>query len=120
MKKDVNIFILHILDNIEAIEKFTENFEVNSFIKDKKTAYATVRAIEIIGEAAKNVPQSFKKEHKDIEWKKIAGTRDKLIHEYFGINLKLCFKIVKEDMPDLKEKILKIIKELKISRLNYL
>ena len=120
MKKDVNIFILHIFDNINEIEKFTKNFEIDDFIKDKKTAYATVRALEIIGEAVKNIHQNFRKEHKEISWKNIAGTRDKLIHEYFGIDLKLCFKIVKKDIPDLKEKILKIIKELKISRLDYL
>lgn len=120
MKKDVNIFILHILDNINEVQKFTDGIGLEEFMKDKKTAYATVKAIEIIGEAVKNIPQSFKKEHKEIEWKKVAGTRDKLIHEYFGVDLKLCFRIVKEDIPDLKKKISKIIEELKISKLNYL
>src|SRR3989344_1787884 len=101
--KDVNIFLLHIFDNIKAIEKFTKDFEFADFIKDEKTIYAVIRAIEIIGEAVKNIPKDFREKHKKIEWKKIAGTRDKLIHEYFGVDLKLTFKIVKEDIPELKE-----------------
>lgn len=117
MKKDVNIFLLHILDNIKAIEKFTKNFEFDDFIKDEKTIYAVVRAIEIIGEAVKNIPKDFRNKHKEIEWKKIAGTRDKLIHEYFGVDLKLTFKIVKEDIPELKEKMAELLKELRINKL---
>jgi uncharacterized protein with HEPN domain len=117
MKKDVNIFLLHIFDNIKAIEKFTKNFEFDDFIKDEKTIYAVIRAIEIIGEAVKNIPMDFRLKHKEIEWKKIAGTRDKLIHEYFGVDLKLTFKIIKEDIPELKEKMVKLLRELKINRL---
>jgi len=117
MKKDVNIFVLHIFDNIKAIEKFTKNFEFDDFVKDEKTIYAVVRAIEIMGEAVKNIPMDFRDKHKEIEWKKIAGTRDKLIHEYFGVDLKLTFKIVKEDIPELKEKMLALLKELKITKL---
>jgi uncharacterized protein with HEPN domain len=120
MKKDVNIFILHILDNIKAVEKFTKGMDFESFKKDEKTVYATIRAMEIIGEAVKNIPREFKYKYKEIEWKRIAGTRDKLVHEYFGVNLELAFEIVKEDIPNLKEKILKIIKDLKINRLDYI
>lgn len=120
MKKDVKIFILHIADNITAIEKFTKNLSFGNFKKDEKTVYATVRAVEIIGEAVKNIPQSFRNKHKEIEWKKITGTRDKLIHEYFGVNLELTYKIVKEDIPELKQKISKIIKDLKINRIDYI
>jgi len=117
MKKDVNIFLLHIFDNIKAIEKFTKDFDYDDFIKDEKTIYAVVRAVEIMGEAVKNIPMEFRDKHKEIEWKKIAGTRDKLIHEYFGVDLKLTFKIVKEDIPELKEKMSRLLKELKISKL---
>ena len=67
--------------------------------------------IEIIGEAVKNLPESFKKKYPEVPWKEIAGTRDKLIHEYFGVDLKLTYKIAKENIPELKKNILKILKE---------
>ncbi len=76
-----------------------------------------MRALEIIGEAAKNIPQSFRNKHPDILWKEIAGTRDKLIHLYFGVNLDLIWKVVKEDIPQLKKQIQQILEaEKKISK----
>jgi len=117
MKKDPKIFILHIFDNIEAIERFTKDFEIDDFMKDEKTTYAVVRALEIIGEAVKNLPGEFRKKHKEIEWKEIAATRDVLIHEYFGIDKNLTRKIIKEDVPELKKKISKVLEELKVKKL---
>lgn len=73
---------------------------------------AIVRRLEIIGEAVKNIPANFKKNHPDIDWKRIAGMRDIIVHEYFGIDLKLIYKIATKNIPDLKEKIQKILKEL--------
>jgi uncharacterized protein with HEPN domain len=119
MKKNPKIFILHISDNIKIIEKFTKGMKLEDFLSDEKTNYAVIRALEIIGEAVKNIPKDFKDEHKDIKWKDIAGTRDKLIHDYFGVNNKIAFRIVKDDIPELKEKIEKIINESKINRLDF-
>lgn len=117
MKKDPSIFLFHILESIEAIESFTKGLDFESFRKDQKTNFATVRALEIIGEAVKNIPKDFRNKHKDVEWKKIAGTRDKLIHEYFGIDLKLAFKITQQEIPVLKENVSKILKEAKLKKL---
>ncbi|MCX6720190.1 MAG: DUF86 domain-containing protein, partial [Candidatus Staskawiczbacteria bacterium] len=72
---------------------------------------ATMRMIEIIGEAVKKLPENFKAKYPDVPWKEIAGTRDKLIHEYFGVDLELTYKIVKENIPELKKNITKILKE---------
>lgn len=111
MKKDIKIFLLHILESIERIENFAGEISTDEFLKSEIIQDAVMRRIEIIGEAVKNIPNSFRNKYSDIEWKKIAGTRDTLIHGYFGVDLRLTFKIVKKDIPDLKKKISKILKE---------
>jgi len=112
MKRDIKTFLLHILNSIEKIEDFTKDCSLEKFIESDIIQNATIRMIEIIGEAVKNIPENFKTKHTDVPWKEIAGTRDKLIHEYFGVDLKLTYKIVKENIPELKENIVKILKEL--------
>jgi len=73
---------------------------------------AVFRRLEIIGEAVKNLPQEFIDKYPEIPWKKIAGIRNILIHEYFGVNLERTWKVVKEDIFDLRNKILKVKKDL--------
>lgn len=111
MKKDIKIFLLHILESIERIEIFTKGISKDKFLKSEIIQDAVIRRIEIIGEAVKNIPYGFRDKYSDIEWKKIAGTRDNIVHGYFGIDLNLTFKIVKKDIPELKKKISKILKE---------
>ena len=113
MSKDTKIFIQHILENIERIESFSKTLSEDELFKDVLRQYAIIRAVELIGESAKNLPNSFKKEHPSIAWKKIIGTRDKVIHQYFGIDLKVIWEIVKKDIPKLKEEILNVLKEYK-------
>ncbi len=74
-----------------------------------------MRAIEIIGEAIKNIPSSIKSKHKEIPWRDAADMRNKLIHEYFGVNLKVVWKFVERDVPELKKKMLELMKDLDIS-----
>lgn len=109
MRKDSLVFIKHIRDAIGLIENFTEGISKNSFIINKEKQYAVMRALEIIGEAAKNIPQPFRNKYEIIPWKEIAGTRDKLIHLYFGVNLDLIWKVVKEDIPTLNKQIKEIL-----------
>lgn len=71
-----------------------------------------IRALEVIGEAAKKIPTEIKKKYPQIPWKKMAGMRDKLIHEYFGVNIKVVWKTIKKDVPELKPKIEKMLKEI--------
>ncbi len=71
-------------------------------MEDENLRRSFVRSLEIIGEAVKNLPGEFKDEHQDIEWKKIAGMRDMLIHHYFGVNFKIVWDVVKNQVPDLK------------------
>jgi len=109
MKKDPLIFVQHILDSIEKIERFTKGVTKNKFLKDEKLQDAVVRRIEVIGEAVKNIPSIFRTKYPNIPWSNIAGMRDKLMHHYFGINLETIWNVVKENLPDLKKKILEII-----------
>ena len=80
------------------------------FAQDQKTIYAVVRAFEIIGEAAKKVPPSVRKRHAKVPWKQMAGMRDKLIHEYFGVNHQVLWKTAQEDIPPVLRLIGKVMK----------
>jgi uncharacterized protein with HEPN domain len=77
-----------------------------------KKQYAVLRGLEIIGEATKNLSRELKTKHREIPWREIAGMRDKLIHEYFGVNLELVWVTIKNELPELKNQILKILKEI--------
>lgn len=112
MKKDPRIFLEHILESIGDVEDYTRKSTVTSFIKDKKTQDAVLRKLGIIGEAAKNLPVDFKKQHTAIKWHEIAGMRNILIHEYFGIHLKIVWNSVKKDIPKLKKAIQKLLEEV--------
>lgn len=113
MKKDPKIFIEHILQSIEIIEGHVENKTKDDFLNSVLLQDAIIRRIEIIGEAAKNLPLDFKDKYSNIPWKTIAGMRDILIHKYFGIDLELTWEVVERDIPALKKQILRINEDLK-------
>lgn len=111
MKKDPSIFLEHILGSIEKIEAFSKNLSKEDLSKSELNQYAIIRAIEVIGEAAKNLPDSLKNKYSHIPWKEIVGTRDKIIHHYFGVDLDVIWDIIKGDLPKLKKEIKKILEE---------
>lgn len=110
-KKDNQIFVEHILDSIGAIEKFAEGITEKELASDRLRRSAIVREIEVIGEAAKHISNEFKTNHKEVPWKDIIGTRDKLIHHYFGVDLNIIWRIIKIFLPDLKNKLKEINKK---------
>ncbi len=111
-EKDDLAFIKHILESINAIENFSKNLSKEELISNRLKQSAIVREIEIIGEAVKNISKILKNKHGEIEWKNIAGTRDKIIHHYFGVDLNIVWAIIKRDIPTLKKKIEKIKKKI--------
>ena len=108
MKRDVGLFIEDVKDSINNIEKFSKGLTKDKFSKDILRQSAIIRQLEIIGEAVKNIPYSFREKYPKIPWKDIAGFRDILSHAYFGVNLDRVWNIIKNDLPKLKEKINKI------------
>ena len=86
--KDNSVYVKHILDAIRRIEEYTKGISEKEFMDKNMVNAAVIREIEIIGEATKMLEDDFKDEHPSIPWKKVAGMRDKLIHGYFGVDLK--------------------------------
>ena len=112
MRKNPEIFLRHILESIKEIENYTKRISKAGFSRDVKTQDAVVRRMEIIGEAVKNLPKDFKKKHPEISWQEIAGMRDMLIHEYFGIDFNIVWRTVKKDIPQLKKNTLELLKKV--------
>jgi uncharacterized protein with HEPN domain len=112
MKREIDLYINDILDNMENAEKFIGDMAFEEFSADMKTAYAVLRCIEIIGEASKNVPALVRRKYPAIPWKKMAGMRDKVIHFYFGVNYRRVWLVVRNDIPKIKPLMEEIRKEL--------
>jgi uncharacterized protein with HEPN domain len=111
-KREYGDYLQDILDSINDIEKFIGGMSFDEFTDDRKTLNAVVRSIEIIGEAAKKIPKTITRKYPGIPWKKMAGMRDKLIHEYFGVDLAILWKVAGEDIPRLKTELQAIFKTL--------
>jgi uncharacterized protein with HEPN domain len=111
-ERDPVDFLRDILDSIDKIGNFIEGLDFDEFAEDNKTLYAVIRALEIIGEATKNLPEPLKKNHPEVPWRKMTGTRDKVIHGYFGIDLEVVWSTIKEDIPSVKPLIEKILCEI--------
>jgi uncharacterized protein with HEPN domain len=106
-------YIEDLAEAIDTIEEFINNTSYEEFIRDKKTYYAVVRSLEIIGEATKNIPDSVRARYPGVPWKDMAGTRDKVIHHYFGVDLKVVWKTVTDDIPFIKPMIRGILNDIK-------
>ena len=100
--RDFQVYVEDIIEAIDSIEEYTEELTYERFVKDKKTVDAVVRNLEIIGEATKHVSQRIRKKYPSVPWRDMAGMRDRLIHGYFGVNLDVVWKTVKERLPIVK------------------
>ena len=112
MKREVGDYIEDIISAMGKAIDFVKNISYEEFTRDDKTVFAVVRALEIIGEAAKNIPDDIRKNYPLIPWKDMTGMRDKVIHEYFGVKLSIVWRAVKEEIPPLKPIFEKILRDL--------
>jgi len=111
--RDMRLYIQDILESIEAIEEYVQSTTEEQFYRNRQVQDAVLRRLEIIGEAVKNLDEDFRNRYQEIPWKKVAGLRDVLIHEYFGVSLKRVWRVIKIDLVDLKLQISRIWEELK-------
>lgn len=110
MQKEYKVYLDDIIESIKKIEKYTKGISYEEFARNDLVIDAVVRNLEIIGEAVKRLPTEIKRQHHNIEWKKVAGLRDILIHEYSGINIKIIWDVITNKIPSLKDTINEIIK----------
>lgn len=110
--KDVHVLLEDALERIQTIEEYTSGMNGRLFEEDRKTQDAVIRNLEVIGEIVKRVPDDFRVEHAHIPWKKIAGMRDKLIHDYLGVDIDAVWLVIEDSLPELKDDISEIIRNL--------
>lgn len=112
MKRDYRLYIDDILEAIGSIEGYVIELTFEEFIRDKRTVDAVIRNFEIIGEGAKHIPEKVRRRYTEVPWKAMAGMRDKLIHEYFGVMLDVVWETIKERLPEVKPLIENVLKEM--------
>ncbi|MFA5343632.1 MAG: DUF86 domain-containing protein [Kiritimatiellia bacterium] len=112
MIREYKDYLMDLIEAIDKIEQFAEAPAYEDFEKDEKTIFAVIRALEVMGEAAKKIPAGVRNQYKQVPWKQMAGMRDKLIHEYFGVNIRVIWKTVKEDIPLVKPIIEQMVRDM--------
>ena len=111
-KRPVGFLVEDIWEAVERVERYIGDITLKTFLEDSKTTDAVVRNLEIIGEAARRLPDDFKVKHSEVEWVKIVGLRHRIVHEYFGVDLDIVWQILKNDLPAFKEKLRSIREKL--------
>jgi uncharacterized protein with HEPN domain len=111
MPRDYRLYLDDILESCRKIRQFTEGMSFQEFERDVKTQDAVIRNFEVIGEAANRLPEGIRSLYHDIEWSKIIGFRNILIHQYFGVKLEAVWSAIEQKLPDLEEQTKELLGE---------
>ena len=109
MIKDDTVFLRHILDAINKIQEYTQGMDYEGFRASSLVQDGVIRQLEIIGEATKNLSQEIREKHPAIPWKDMTGMRDKLIHQYFGVDIAGVWDTAEQDIPAIKSNLMKLL-----------
>lgn len=109
--KDDQVYLNHILEALQKIELYVSKISYEEFLSEDLVLDAVVRELEIIGEASRKISEEYKNEHPQLPWSKMAGMRNKLIHEYFGVDKKIIWETCQTDLKDLKVVLLPLVTE---------
>ena len=104
------VFLRHVLSELEFLGKETRGLAFKAFMGDERLTRACARSLEVIGEAVKHLDAELTTQHPDIEWKKLAGLRDKIIHQYFGVNWDIVWDVIQTKLPGLKAQIEQLLR----------
>ena len=107
----VTDYLQDILDNAEKARRFVLGVNFEDFRADDQKFYAVVRALEVIGEAARHIPRQLRDKYPGVPWSKMTGMRDKVIHDYFGVDLEVLWKTVQQDLPAMQQAVAKMVEE---------
>ena len=108
-KREARLYLEDIVSSISKIQDYIKDLSFQDFINDQMLLDAVVRNLEIIGEAARNIPPDISSKHTDVEWGKMVSMRNKVMHEYFGVDEEILWKTISDDLPSLKSKIEKLL-----------
>lgn len=112
MTRDFADYASDMLESIQDAMDFTADLSMNDLLGDKKTLKAVIHCLEILGEAARKIPDGIQARYPMIPWKRIIGMRNKLIHEYFGVDRSMIWQVVREDLPPLAPHLRRLLDEL--------